>query len=258
MKIFDTHAHYDDDSYDEDKAQLFNEMEDKGVKHIINCGSTLRGMRQSYQLAQDYPFVHAALGIHPSNGHEWNDAVEEELRRLLANDKVVAVGEIGLDYYWEDTNPSHEAQQEILARQYELARAAQKPVILHIRDAYGDMADFLRRNQDVPAVLHSYSGSLEIAREMTGYGFMLGIGGVVTFKNARKLVEVVQEIPIEFLLTETDAPYLTADPFRGKRNRSDYIKYVIKKIAMIKGLDETETAEILYDNAMRFFKVKDS
>lgn len=257
MKIIDTHAHYDDEQYDLDRDEILSDINSKGVTHIINCGSSLQGMRDSIKLAEKYSFVYAAVGIHPSNGADWSDEVESEIKNLVSHDKVAAVGEIGLDYYWEDLNPSHEYQKEILEKQYAIAREYKKPAILHIRDSYGDMADFLRKNTDVPAVLHSYSGSLEIAKEMTGLGYMLGIGGVVTFKNARKLIDVVREIPIEFLMTETDAPYLTADPFRGKRNRSDLIKYVIEKIAEIKKLDPEETSEILYNNALRFFSLKD-
>lgn len=256
MKIFDTHAHYDDEKFNEDRDELLKTIHADGVEYIVNCGSSLNGMRMSHALSEKYDFIYSAAGIHPSDGREWSDETEKELRQILKSEKNVAIGEIGLDYYWEDLNPSHEHQMMILERQYEIARETGKPVILHIRDAYGDMVDFLRKNRDVPAVLHSFSGSPEIAREMTGYGMMLGIGGVVTFKNARKLLDVARETPIEFLMTETDAPYLSPEPLRGTRNRSDNIVNVVKKIAELKGMDIDEAEDILFKNALRFFNIK--
>lgn len=256
MKLFDSHAHYDDEAYDGDRAELLAAIRAAGVSHIVNCASSWASVATTLQLTREHPFIYSALGIHPSNGLDYTDAVEEQLRTLLQDDRAVAVGEIGLDYYWED-NPSREWQQQILLRQFDLAREAGKPVILHVREAYGDMMDILRGNRDLRAVLHSFSGSPEIAGEAVAMGFHLGIGGVATFKNAKKLPDVIRETPIEFLLTETDAPYLTPVPFRGKRNRSDYITYVVAAIARFKEMDPEEAAEILHQNSLRFFGLED-
>lgn len=252
MKIFDSHAHYDDDRYDGIREELMEEMEKNGVDHIVNCGSSREGMRKSIELSREFPIIYAAVGIHPSNADEYTSDTEKELKEFLKDGKTVAVGEIGLDYYWED-NPSKELQMEVLKSQVNIARDAGKPVIYHIRDAYGDMMDFLRKNSDVPGVLHSFSGSPETAGEVVSLGYYLGVGGVVTFKNAKKLPEVIFQTPIDRLLTETDAPYLTPVPYRGKTNRSDFISYVVDAVASIKGLGKEETAEILYENSMKFF-----
>ena len=255
MKIIDTHAHYDDAAYAQDRSTILSEINQNGVTHIVNCASSYSSLQTTLELTREKAFVYGALGIHPSDGRDYNDEVEAELRELLKEDKVVAVGEIGLDYYWPE-NPSRDWQKEILLRQFDLARVAQKPVILHVRDAYGDMIDILRTNHDLSGILHAFSGSPEIAKEAVSLGFYLGVGGVSTFKNAKRLPEVIKETPIEFLLTETDAPYLTPVPYRGKRNRSDYISYVITAIAGLKGMDPFETERILYQNAIKFFGFK--
>lgn len=252
MQIIDTHAHYDDDAYQEDGAELLGELQAGGVTHIVNCASDYGSIARTLKLTEEFPHVYAALGIHPQNGFDYSDEVEAELKHLLRRDKVVAVGEIGLDYYWAE-NPPRAVQKEILLRQLGVARELDKPVILHVREAYGDMMDVLRANSDLKAVLHSFSGSPEIGREAVELGFYLGIGGVATFKNAKKLPEVIKETPLERLLTETDAPYLTPAPFRGRRNRSDHISFVIEKIAEFKGLSTAKTSEALYQNALRFF-----
>lgn len=254
MKIFDTHAHYDDDRFNEDREELLKDLNKNGVMYIVNCGASYDGLEDSFKLSQKYPFVYAAVGIHPSNADEYNEKVEERIKELIKDEKVIAIGEIGLDYYWED-NPSKEVQMDILQKQYKIAREENMPVILHVRDAYADMMPFLRENKDVKAVLHSFSGSLEIAKELVKLGYVFGIGGVVTFKNAKKLVEVVKEIPLENFIVETDAPYLTAEPNRGKRNRSDYIENVIKKIAEIKEMDTSYVEEIVFNNAKKFFSL---
>lgn len=252
MQIIDTHAHYDDEAYREDGPELLTELNGLGVSHIVNCASDHGSIARTLALTEAFPHVYGALGIHPQNGFDYSDAVEEELKRLLTRDKIVAVGEIGLDYYWAE-NPPKEVQLEILLRQLDIARTLRKPVILHVREAYGDMMEVLRAHRDLKCVLHSFSGSPEIAREAVELGFYLGIGGVATFKNARKLPEVIRETPLERLLTETDAPYLTPVPFRGRRNRSDHIRLVIDRIAELKGLSPEETGRVLYHNALDFF-----
>lgn len=254
MKIFDSHAHYDDERYDDIRDELIKELEDNGVTHIVNCGASYKGLKDSLSLSEKYPLIYAAIGIHPSDALDYTEEVESEMKTLLKKEKVVAVGEIGLDYYWEE-NPSKEIQMEVLNKQYDLAREFNKPVILHVRDAYGDMMDFLRKNNDVKAVLHSFSGSPEIAEEAIKLGYYIGVGGVLTFKNAKKLPEIIKEIPLERILTETDAPYLTAVPHRGKTNRSDYISYVIERIAQIKEIPLDYAIDVLHKNSMEFFNI---
>lgn len=252
MKIIDTHAHYDDEAFDEDRASLMAKMQENGVEKIICCASNWASVEKIQGLLAEYPHLVAALGIHPSDGRDYTDEVEAELYNLLKKDRVVAVGEIGLDYYWEE-NPSKEWQKETLLRQFDLAREVQKPVILHVRDAHGDIIKILRQQKGLSGVIHSFSGSVETAKEAVKMGYYLGIGGVSTFKNAKALPQVIEEIPLEFLLTETDAPYLTPVPFRGKRNQSDYIRYVIEVIARIKNIPKEECSEILRANAIRLF-----
>lgn len=256
MKIFESHAHYDDRAYNRDRAEILTEIHEAGVSHIVNCASSWKSVAQTIELTQKYPFIYGALGIHPGDGRDYNDEVEKRLKELLQLERIVAVGEIGLDYHWE-SNPPKEWQKEILLRQFDLARAVDKPVILHVREAYGDMMEILRENTDLSCVLHSFSGSVEIAKEAVAAGHYLGISGVSTFKNAKRLPDVIKETPIEFLLTETDAPYLTPVPYRGKRNRSDYINYIIPVIAELKGMDLDETARILYNNSLRFFRLEE-
>lgn len=254
MKIFDTHAHYDDERYDDDRDELINEIKENGVEKIVNCGASLEGLKASLKLSKDYEMFYAAIGIHPENADEYNEDVEKFIIENLKDPKVVAIGEIGLDYYWKE-NPSKEVQMDVLKKQYDIARRYDKPVILHVRDAYEDMLPYLNENSDVKAVLHSYSGSAEIARQLIPKGYFFGIGGVVTFKNSRVLKEALNEIPLDRILVETDAPYLTAEPNRGKRNRSDYIENVIRKIAEIKEMDIKTVEDAVYDNAMRFFGI---
>lgn len=254
MKIFDTHAHYDDEKYDEDREDLIKEMNENGVVAIVNCGASFKGLKDSLTLSEKYEEVYAAIGIHPENADEYDEYVENFIEENVKNKKVVAIGEIGLDYYWSE-NPSKEVQMQTLKKQYNLARKFSLPTILHVRDAYEDMLPFLNENNDVKAVLHAFSGSAEIARQMVDKGYYFGIGGVVTFKNSRVLKEALEVIPMERILVETDAPYMTSEPNRGKRNRSDYIENVIRKIAEVKGIDEKECEEIVFNNALSFFNL---
>lgn len=257
MKIFDTHAHYDDEKYNEDREELLKEMHNNGVEYIVNCGASLKGLEDSYELSKKHNFIYSAVGIHPENADEYNEDVENLIKKYIHDEKVVAIGEIGLDYYWEE-NPPKEVQMDILKKQYNLAREFNMPVILHIRDAYEDMLPFLNENSDVKAVLHSFSGSFEIAKQLVKKGYYFGIGGVVTFKNAKKLVEALEYIPLDRILVETDAPYLTGEPNRGKRNRSDYIKFTIEKIAQIKNIPVKEVEEAVFENALKFFNINSS
>ena len=233
--LFDTHAHYDDDWFDEDRDALLASMPEKGVGLIVNPGITVETSRMAIAMAEKYPHMYAAVGIHPENCHDFVPAHIDELRELAKHPKVVAIGEIGLDYYW-DTNPPKEFQQEVLRAQMALARELQLPVIIHDRDAHADTLAIVKEFPEVTGVFHCYSGSAEDARTLVKMGWMLSFNGAATFKNARKAPEVIAEVPLERLMIETDAPYLAPVPHRGKRNDSSLVHLVAEKIAQIKDL----------------------
>ena len=252
--LFDTHAHYDDDWFDEDRDALLASMPEKGVGLIVNPGITVETSRQAIAIAERYPHVYAAVGIHPENCHDFVPQHIDELRKLARHPKVVAIGEIGLDYYW-DTNPPKEFQQEVLRAQLALARELKLPVIIHDRDAHADTQAIVKEFPEVTGVFHCYSGSVEDARTLVKMGWMLSFNGAATFKNARKAPEVIAEVPMEHLMIETDAPYLAPVPHRGKRNDSGLVYLVAEKIAQIKGLTAEEVAEITWENGKRFFRI---
>lgn len=238
--IFDTHAHYDDDSFDEDREVVLNQIKENGVVGILNCASSYESIDKTYNLTIENDFIYGALGIHPENADEFNDDVEKEIIELVnKNKKIIAIGEIGLDYYWEE-NPSKEIQKEVFRRQMKLAETLNLPVVIHDRDAHGDTLEIMKEFPNVKGIVHCFSGSVEFAVECIKLGYYIGIGGVVTFKNAKKIVEVVKQIPLESILVETDAPYMAPTPNRGKRNKSDYIAYIIEQIAQIKNLNPKE------------------
>lgn len=250
-KIFDTHAHYDSDSFDEDRENVIKELQENGVIGVLNCGSDLYGLRKSVELAKEFDMFYAAVGIHPENADEFNDTVESEIINLInKNEKILAIGEIGLDYYW-DENPSKEVQKEVFRRQMKLAEKLNLPVVIHDRDAHSDTLEILKEFPNVKGILHCFSGSVEFAMECIKLGYYIGIGGVVTFKNAKKVVEVVSKIPMEKILVETDAPYMSPVPNRGKRNKSDYIAYIIEQIAEIRQLEPKEVNLAVNDNFKR-------
>lgn len=252
--LFDTHAHYDDDWFDEDRDALLSSLPEKGVGLIVNPGITVETSRQAIAMAEKYPHMYAAVGIHPENCHDFVPEHIDELRRLAKHPKVVAIGEIGLDYYW-DTNPPKEFQQEVLRAQMALARELKLPVIIHDRDAHADTLAIVKEFPEVTGVFHCYSGSVEDARTLVKMGWMLSFNGAATFKNARKAPEVIAEVPMERLMIETDAPYLAPVPYRGKRNDSGYVHLVAEKIAQIKGLTAEEVAQATWDNGKRFFHI---
>ena len=238
--IFDTHAHYDDDSFDEDREAVLSQIKENGVVGILNCASSYESIDKTYNLTIENDFIYGALGIHPENADEFNDDVEKKIIKLInKNKKIIAIGEIGLDYYWEE-NPSKEIQKEVFRRQMKLAETLNLPVVIHDRDAHGDTLEIIKEFPNVKGIVHCFSGSVEFAVECIKLGYYIGIGGVVTFKNAKKIVEVVKQIPLESILVETDAPYMAPTPNRGKRNKSDYIAYIIEQIAQIKNLNPKE------------------
>ncbi len=253
--IFETHAHYDDSRFDEDRDQVLQQMEEAGIKRIINVGASIESTKTTLELAKKYDFVYAAVGVHPSDIKGLNEESFQWLKAQVDADKTVAIGEIGLDYYW-DKEPEVQADQRYwFGRQLELARETKLPVIIHSRDAGADTLEVMKNHhaEEIPGVIHCYSYSREMALEFIKMGYYIGIGGVVTFKNARKLVETVEAIPLERILIETDCPYMAPEPFRGKRNSSLYLPYVIEKIAKLKGVSKETVEKITEENARKLF-----
>ena len=251
--IIDTHAHYDDGQFDSDRETLLAKMEDAGIGFIVNAGSTISSWDKIQKLTEDYPFVYGAIGVHPD---EVGSLDEEQFARMSApldQEKIVAVGEIGLDYYWD--NESHELQKEWFIRQLHLAKEEDLPVVIHSRDASQDTFDIMKAEHagTTGGVIHCYSGSLEMAREYVKLGYYLGIGGVVTFKNSKVLKKVAEEIPLEHIVVETDCPYLAPTPHRGKRNSSAYLPLVIKEIAALRDISPEEVEQATYENACRLY-----
>lgn len=250
--IFDTHAHYDDSRFDEDRDELLSSLSEKGVSHIVNCGCDLKSSLTTLALAEKYDFIYAALGVH---AHEAEDATEEDLQKiaeLYSHERVVAVGEIGLDYHY-DFSP-RERQIEVFERQIKLANELNLPIIVHDREAHEDTMNLLKKYRP-KGVVHCFSGSAESAKEIVKLGMYIGMGGAVTFKNAVKPVEVAKIVPADRLLLETDAPYMTPVPFRGKRCDSAHIAYTAEKIAEIRAVDVQELIDVCNENAKRLFGI---
>jgi TatD DNase family protein len=237
--IFDVHAHYDDEKFDEDRDQVIEELKQNGVIGVLNCGSSMEGTRDSVKLANKYDMFYAAVGVHPEFADKFSESVLDELTQLAKNPKVKAIGEIGLDYYYPE-NPPRDMQKKVFIRQMELAEKLNLPVIIHDREAHGDTLDIIKKFKNVKGEIHCFSGSVEFARECIKLGYYIGFTGVVTFKNAKKVVEVAKQVPIDRIVVETDCPYMTPTPFRGKRNRSEYIEFIIDKIAEIRNVDANE------------------
>ena len=252
--IFDTHAHYDDEQFDADREELLNSMAEQGVGTIVNVSASYPSCEQVTEMVQKYPFMYAAVGVHPDHVGELNEETFVRMKKLFANDKVIAVGEIGLDYYWD--NESHDLQKAWFIRQLELARELDLPVLIHSREAAADTMDIMKEHAEgISGVIHCYSYSKEMAREYVKMGFYIGVGGVVTFKNARKLKETVVEIPLTSIVLETDCPYLAPEPKRGKRNNSAYIRYVAEEIAKIKGITYEEVVAQTEENARKMYRL---
>ena len=252
--LFDTHAHYDDERFDGDREALLAGMPEKNVGLIVNPGCDISSSRTAVALAESFDFVYAAVGIHPENCGDFEPGMIDQLRQMAKNPRVVAIGEIGLDYYWAE-NPPRELQQEVLRRQLRLAEELGLPVIIHDRDAHGDTLEIIREFPRVRGVFHCFAGSVEMARELIKMGWMLSFNGAITFKNAKKAPEVIAAVPLEKLMIETDAPYLTPVPHRGERNDSSYVRLVAEKIAQIKGLTPEEVEKATWENGRRFFGV---
>lgn len=253
--IFETHAHYDDEAFDEDRERLLEDLPKKGVCGVITAGADLKSSVLSVELAEKYPYIYAAVGVHPENiGEDFDAGYISKLENLLtSHEEVVAVGEIGLDYHFRDDNK--QIQKEVFLKQIELANKYNLPVLVHDREAHGDTMEMLR-NTKPKGIVHCFSGSVEMAKEVVKLGMYLGIGGVVTFKNAKTIVEVVREMPLCAMVLETDAPYMAPVPLRGKRCDSSMIKYTAEKIAEIKNIDAQQVCDITKSNAIKLFGIK--
>ncbi len=253
--IFDTHAHYDDEQFDTDRDALLRGMQEHEVGTIINVGASLDGCRRSVELADRYDFMYAAVGVHPDEVGMLDEAFLAWMRETAgAHEKVVAVGEIGLDYHW-DVEP-REVQKKWFIRQMELARELNLPICVHSRDAAKDTYDLIAEyGQGLSGVIHCYSYSPQMAAEYVKMGYHIGLGGVVTFKNAKKSKETAQLVPIEKILLETDSPYMAPVPFRGKRNNSAYLHYVAEEIAELKDMTKEEVIEQTEKNARQLFGI---
>lgn len=255
---FDTHAHYDDEKFDNDRYEVIQEVHQDGVDTIVNVGASVETSIASIDIANRYDYVYASVGIHPSEILELNDDYIMTLEKLIQDNrsKVVAVGEIGLDYYYDDA-PPRDMQRKFFVEQIDLARRMKLPVIIHDRDAHQDTLDVIQKEYvgDVGGIVHCFSGSKEMAEEVLKQGLYIAIGGVVTFRNAKKLVEVVKMIPEDRLLIETDLPYLAPEPFRGSRNTSSNLVYIVDKIATIRCDTPEHIAQVTSENAKKVYKI---
>ena len=252
--LFDTHAHLNDRAFDCDRTQLLETLPQQGVTFLMNAGCSLESSRECVAMAQQYPYVYAAVGSHPDAADEVCDAVLEEYRKLCKlTNKVKAIGEIGLDYHYEDI--PRELQKKAFIAQLELAREIGLPVIVHEREAHQDGMDIIRQFSDVTGVFHCYSGSAEMAKQLVDMGWYIGFTGVLTFKNARKAIEAAQAIPLDRIVIETDCPYMSPEPYRGKRNDPSRVLYVADKLAEIRGITPEEARAITLENGKRLYRI---
>jgi len=256
MELFDSHAHYDDKRFAEDYQEVILNAFNSGVKRIINAGSDIDTSKRSIELAEKFNFIYAAAGVHPHEAEKLNDASFNELKKLCSHKKVVAIGEIGLDYYYD--NSPRDVQRYWFEKQIELGKQLDLPLIIHNRDSHEDMMNIIRSHSPYAkaGVLHCFTGSWEMAKELINLGFYISFGGPITFKNANKAIEIIKKIPEERILIETDCPYLTPEPFRGRRNDSSYVRLVAEKIAEIRGFSLDEAANITSRNTMRLFGIE--
>ena len=254
MELFDTHAHFDAEEFDGDRDQVLRGLGERGVRLVVNPGCDVASSQKAVALAHRYPFLYAAVGVHPEECGGYDSTWLEAIRRLASEPKVVAIGEIGLDYYWEE-NPPREKQQQVFRDQLALARELDLPVIVHDREAHGDSLAMVKEFPEVRGVFHCYSGSVEMARQLLDLGWMLSFTGVLTYKNARKAVEVARMVPLDRVMIETDSPYMAPVPHQGHRNDSGYVVHTCEKLAEIKGLAPEECARITLENGRRFFHI---
>ena len=254
MTLFDTHAHYDSRQFHSDRDQVLSALPGQGVELVVNPGCDLASSQTAVELAGRYPFVYAAVGVHPEDCGDWEDGHIDRLRALAAQPKVVAVGEIGLDYYWPE-NPPKELQKRVFRAQLALAGELDLPAIVHDREAHGDCLDIVREFPRTRGVFHCFSGSAEMAMELVKLGWMISFTGVLTYKNARKAVEAAQAVPLDRIMIETDSPYMAPVPHRGKRNHSGYVGLICQRLAELKGITPDECSRITLENGRRFFQI---
>lgn len=254
MPIFDTHAHYDSSAFHADREAVLAALPEAGVALVVDPGCDLPTSRAALALAEQFPHVYAAVGIHPEDCAGYTDEDLDALRQLCRHDKAVAIGEIGLDYYWAE-NPPREFQQQVFRRQLELALELDMPVIIHDREAHGDCLAIVKEYPGLRGVFHCFSGSPEMAAELLKRGWYLGFDGPITYKNAKRAPEVAAMTPLDRILVETDSPYMTPVPFRGKRNDSRYLPYVLEKLAEWKGVTTEEMTDITFANGKRLFGI---
>lgn len=254
--LFDTHAHLDDSRFNEDREYIINKLKEEGVEYIVNPGADIPSSLRAIELSKKYDFIYSAVGVHPHDVKDMDNDTIDVLRNLSKNEKVVAIGEIGLDYYYD--NSPRDLQRKWFEEQIKLANELKLPIIIHDRDAHQDTFNIIKntKSNDIGCVLHCYSGNLELATEYVKMGCFISIAGPVTFKNNKKTLEVIREIPLEYLLIETDSPYLSPEPHRGKRNDPSYVRYVAEKIAVEKGISYEKVCSATMENAKKFFNIK--
>ena len=254
--LFDTHAHLDDRAFDEDRAQLLEVLPQQGLTLVMNPGCSLESSRNASALAEKYPYVYAAVGSHPDAADEVCEAVLEEYRKLCKlNRKIKAIGEIGLDYHYEDI--PRELQKKAFLAQMELARELDLPVIVHEREAHEDGLAIVKQFPTVRGVFHCFSGSAELARQLTDLGWYIGFTGVLTFKNARRAIEAAKAIPLDRIVIETDCPYMSPEPFRGKRNDPGRVYRMAEKLAEIRGITVEKAQRITLENGKRLYRIEE-
>lgn len=253
--IFDTHAHYDDKAFDQDREELLAALPRNGIARVVNVGASLASCEYTVKLTEKYDYIYGAIGVHPSETAQMDEASYGQIKEMCLLEKCVAVGEIGLDYYWDE--PGRDIQKKWFVRQLDLARECGLPVVIHSRDAAKDTADIMAAEKagEIGGVIHCYSYTKETAKIFLDMGFFFGISGVLTFQNAKKLKEAVEYIPMNRIVLETDCPYLAPAPNRGKRNTSLNIPYVIAAMAQIKGIAEEEVRKAAWENALRLYHI---
>lgn len=252
IRLFDTHAHLTDEAFDTDREEVIRKLNDAGVTRVIDVACDVRRAETTIELIDKYPFIYGTVGMHPHDVSAMDNGLMDRIAEVLSHKKMLALGEIGLDYHY-DFSP-REAQRKWFVEQLELAKQLGFPVVLHIREAFGDCMEILRAHRDgLRGVMHCYSGSVETAYECLDLGLSFSFGGAVTFKNAKKPIEVIEKLPLESILLETDCPYMTPAPHRGERNDPSFVRLTAEKIAEVRGISLEETAEITYKNAERVF-----
>ena len=253
--LFDTHAHYYDDAFDSDRDEVLSSLPENGIGLVLCPGCDIPTSRACVELAEKHPHVYAAVGFHPENLEEASLSDLDVIRSMAAHPKVKAIGEIGLDYHWVKDEEGRKKERDFFHAQLELAEELDLPVIVHDREAHKDSLDIVKAHPNCRGVFHCYSGSVEDAKTLVKLGWMLSFTGVVTYKNARKSLEVLEMLPMDRIMIETDSPYLTPEPFRGKRNDSSKVRYVAETIARVKGLDVDEVIRLTTENGKRFFHI---